>query len=253
MTQGKAFLVGAGPGRADWITVRGLEVLRQAEILIYDRLIAPELLKAAPICAERIYVGKESGHHQLPQEQITSLLVESVRQGKQVVRLKGGDPFVFGRGGEEALALAQAGLPFEIVPGVSSAIAVPGSAGIPVTHRGLSTAFAVVTGHETPDKAGLDTHSTGSSTDWNALARIPTLVILMGLENAPAICRALIMAGRAGDTPAAAIQQGATPHQKVVIATLQTLAQAIAEHCLTPPVTIVIGRVVRLADALGTQ
>lgn len=246
MKKGKAFLVGAGPGRADWITVRGLEALRQAEVVIYDRLIVPELLKEAPVEAERIYVGKESGHHSQPQDVITRLLVERVKLGKRVVRLKGGDPFVFGRGGEEAQALAKAGLPFEIVPGVSSAIAVPASAGIPVTHRSLARAFAVVAGHDDPAAASGDP-------DWEALSRIPTLVVLMGLENAASICRALIAAGRSGKTPAAAIQQGATPQQVVVIAELEALPAAIAARRLTPPVIIVVGEVVRLAGELGSQ
>ena len=242
---GKAFLVGAGPGRADWITVRGLDVLRQAEVVIYDRLVAAELLTEAPAQAERIYVGKQAGHHTLPQDEITRLLVERVQQGKRVVRLKGGDPFVFGRGGEEALALAQAGLPFEVVPGISSAIGVPAAAGIPVTHRGLATAFAVVTGNESPDK-------TGSTTDWQALAQIPTLVVLMGLENAASICQTLMAHGRAAETPAAAIQQGAASEPVFVRATLGTLPDCIAERRLTPPAVIVVGEVVRLAGELTT-
>lgn len=246
MKSGKAFLVGAGPGRADWITVRGMEVLRQADVVIYDRLVAPELLNEVPLQAERIYVGKQPGHHSLSQEAITALLVEHTRHGKQVVRLKGGDPFVFGRGGEEALALARAGLDFEVVPGISAALAVPGNAGIPVTHRGLARAFAVVTGHEDPA-------SSDNDTDWQALARIPTLVILMGLENVEVICQTLTAAGRAGDTPVAAIQDGSTPRQKVVITTLQSLPQAIADQQLSTPVVIVIGEVVRLAGELGSQ
>lgn len=243
---GKAFLTGAGPGRADWITVRGLQALRQAEVVIFDRLVAIELLDEAPPQAERIYVGKESGHHTLPQDEINRLLVERVRQGKTVVRLKGGDPFVFGRGGEEALALAQAGLPFEVIPGITSAIGVPTSAGIPVTHRGISTAFAVVTGHETPGKAE-------STTDWKALARIPTLIILMGLENAAPICQTLIDAGRPTETPAAVIQHRATPKQTTHLATLQTLPQLITEYQLIPPAVIIIGEVVHLADTLSIQ
>lgn len=241
---GKAYLTGAGPGRVDWITVRGLHVLKQAEVVIYDRLIASELLQEAPPDAEFIYVGKESGQHTMPQEEITRLVVDRVAQGKQVVRLKGGDPYVFGRGGEEALALAQAGLQFEVIPGISSAIGVPASAGIPVTHRGIATAFAVVTGHEAPGKDQ-------SGTDWAALAHIPTLVILMGLENAAQIFQALINAGRQPDTPAAVIRQGATSEQIVLAGTIQTLPDQITEFKLTPPAIMIVGEVVHLADILG--
>jgi uroporphyrin-III C-methyltransferase len=240
---GKAYLIGSGPGRADLITVRGLNLLRQAEVVIYDRLVAPELLDEVSPQAECFFVGKESGHHSMPQEDITCLLVEQVARGKQVARLKGGDPFVFGRGGEEALALKQAGLAFEIVPGVSSSVAVPAYAGIPVTHRGISTAFAVVTGHEDP-------HKVESPTDWVALAGIPTVVIMMGVARAEAICAALIDAGRAASTPAAAIQEGTTVNQRVVRATLETLPQAILDAHLEPPVVIVVGEVVTLAGEL---
>jgi uroporphyrin-III C-methyltransferase len=240
---GKAYLVGAGPGRADLITVRGLNILRRAEVVIYDRLIARELLDEAPPTAETIFAGKDPDHHTLSQEAITRLLVEKVRAGWQVVRLKGGDPFVFGRGGEEALALMQAGLAFEIVPGISSALAVPAYAGVPVTQRHVSTAFAVVTGHEAPDKA----HST---TDWAALARIPTLVLLMGLKRIGDICAALMAEGRAPDTPAVAVSRGTTDHQRTVQATLDTLPAAIAESKLSNPAVIVIGEVAALADKL---
>ncbi|MCG8351770.1 MAG: uroporphyrinogen-III C-methyltransferase, partial [Chloroflexales bacterium] len=166
--KGKAYLVGAGPGRADLITVRGLAVLRQAEVVLYDRLVAPALLDEAPPNAERIFVGKGPERHVMRQEEINNLLIELVGAGQQVVRLKGGDPCVFGHAGEEAGALSAAGLPFEIVPGVSSAIAVPAYAGVPLTQRGMSTAFAVVTGHEAPGQPA-------TMTDWEALARLPTL------------------------------------------------------------------------------
>lgn len=241
---GKAYLVGAGPGRADLITVRGLALLRRAEVVIYDRLIASELLDEIPPRAERIFVGKAPGHHVMSQESINQLLIDRVRQGRQVVRLKGGDPFVFGRGGEEALALSEAGLSFEVVPGVSSAIAVPAFAGIPVTHRGISTAFAVVTGHEQPEKPE-------SPTDWSALARIPTVVVMMGVGRVDSICEALVSAGRDAGTPAAAVQQGTTGQQRVVQATLKTLPQAMRAHGMTPPVVIVIGEVARLSERLG--
>jgi uroporphyrin-III C-methyltransferase len=242
--RGKAFLIGAGPGRADLITVRGLTLLRRADVVIYDRLIARELLDEIRADAEKIFVGKESGHHTLPQSQINEILVERVRQGKQVVRLKGGDSFVFGRGGEEAQALHDAALPFEIVPGISSAIAVPAYAGIPVTHRGLSTAFAVVTGHECSDKEK-------STTDWSALARIPTLIVLMGLNNAECIAQNLIEAGLSPNTPAAAISQGTTDEQRTVITTVADLASAITEAALPSPAILVIGEVAALSESLA--
>jgi uroporphyrin-III C-methyltransferase len=242
--RGKAYLIGAGPGRADLITVRGLTLLRRADVVIFDRLIARELLDEIRADAEEVFVGKESGHHTLPQSAINELIVDRVRQGKQVVRLKGGDPFVFGRGGEEAQALHDAGLPFEIVPGISSALAVPAYAGIPVTHRGLSTAFAVVTGHECSGKAA-------STTDWDALARIPTLVVLMGLGNAECIAEKLIAAGLAPTTPAAAISQGTTDEQQVITTTLIDLANAITEAALPSPAILVIGAVAALAEELA--
>lgn len=240
---GKAYLVGAGPGNPDLITVRGLRLLQSAEVVIYDHLIAQELLHEAPPDAERVFVGKEAGRHILPQEKINQLIVSWVRAGRQVVRLKGGDPFVFGRGGEEALALVEAGLPFAIVPGVSSALAVPAYAGIPVTQRGVSTAFAVVTGHEAA-------HKLKSTTDWAALARIPTLVILMGLQWLDELCAALVAAGRPPDMPACVISWGTTDAQQVVRATLDTLPGAVAAAHLRAPGIIVVGDVVALSDVL---
>lgn len=239
---GKAYLVGAGPGAAELITVRGLRLVQRADVIVYDRLIAPELLEEARPDAELIYVGKQPHYHVATQEEINELLVEKVRAGQQVVRLKGGDPFVFGRGGEEALALQAAGLPFEIVPGISSALAAPAYAGIPVTQRGVATSFAVVTGHACTESSG---------TDWSALARIPTLVVLMGVSQITHIAEQLLQAGRAAETPAAAIQWGSTDQQQVVRATLATLAQAIAAAGLESPATIVIGEVVALHDQLA--
>jgi uroporphyrin-III C-methyltransferase len=241
---GKAYLVGAGPGRADLITVRGLKLLREAEVVLYDRLIPQELLQEVDPEAERIFVGKGPDRHIMPQAEIISLLVARVAAGKQVVRLKGGDPFVFGRGGEEVLALAEAGLPFEIVPGVSSALAAPAYAGIPVTHRGLVTSFAVVTGHEDPTKPQ-------STTDWNVLAQIPTLILLMAVKHIARICADLIQAGRAYDTPAMAISWATTDFQQVLRATLGTLPEAIASHKLPTPAVIVIGDVAALSDKLA--
>lgn len=241
---GKAYLIGAGPGRADLITVRGLRLLQQADVVVYDRLIAAELLDEVKADAELVYVGKGPGRHVASQEEINGLLVARVRAGHQVVRLKGGDPFVFGRGGEEALALRAAGLEYEIVPGVSSAIAAPAYAGIPVTQRGVATSFAVVTGHERGEGAD-------SATDWSALARIPTLVILMGVGQIGEITAQLEAAGRAADTPAAAIRWGSTAEQQVVRATLGTIATAIRLSGLEAPATIVIGEVAALHEQLA--
>ncbi len=239
---GRAYLVGAGPGDAELITVRGLRLLQRADVVIYDRLIAPALLDEIRPEAQRIFVGKQPHYHVSTQAEINQLLVAQVRAGHQVVRLKGGDPFVFGRGGEEALALQAAGLPFEIVPGVSSALAAPAYAGIPVTQRGVATNFAVVTGHACTDSSG---------TDWDALARIPTLVILMGVSQFANIAKQLMAAGRAPATPAAAIQWGSTPQQQVVCATLATLAAAIQAAAIESPATIVVGEVVALREQLA--
>ncbi len=238
---GKAYIVGAGPGHKDLITVRGLELLRRADVVIYDRLVAPELLDEVRPDAERISVGKQPGRHGVDQAAIHRLLVHRVRAGKQVVRLKGGDPFVLGRGGEEALALRLAGLPYEIVPGVSSALAVPAYAGVPLTHRGLATGFAVVTGHECAASSG---------TDWEALARIPTLVILMGVRHIATIVERLLAAGRGADTPTIAIQEGTTDAQRVVRAPLVGLPQAMRAADLHPPAVIVVGPVAELHDLL---
>ena len=242
--RGKAYLVGAGPGRADLITVRGLTLLHRADVVIYDRLVAHELLHEVRADAECIFVGKEAGHHTLPQPAINALIVARVAAGQQVVRLKGGDPFVFGRGGEEAAALVEAGLPYEIVPGVSSALAVPAYAGIPVTQRNVSTAFAVVTGHECVGKAA-------TTTDWDALARMPTLVVLMGLAQIDEIVAHLLAAGRDPATPAAAISAGTTPAQRSVHTSLADLPAAIAQADLPSPAVIVIGEVAALGSTLA--
>jgi uroporphyrinogen III methyltransferase/synthase len=230
------YLVGAGPGDPGLLTVRALELLRGADVVVYDRLSQESLLELAPPGAERIDVGKAPGQLRLPQEEINALLVERGRRGEAVVRLKGGDPFVFARGGEEAEALAGAGVPFEVVPGVSSAIAVPAYAGIPVTMRHSSTSVTIVTGHEEPG-AGED-----GTVDWEAVARVGgTIVILMGVARIRRIVDALMAAGRAPDTPVAAVQWGTRPEQRTVRATLAT----IADRPLGTPSTIVVGEVAR--------
>ncbi|MCZ6544439.1 MAG: uroporphyrinogen-III C-methyltransferase [Chloroflexi bacterium] len=237
-------LVGAGPGDPDLITVAGRERIREADVIVYDRLIDPVLLSEAVAGAELIYVGKEAGAHSVSQDEIGALLVDRAGKGQRVVRLKGGDPFVFGRGGEEAEALAAAGLGFEVVPGVTSAVAVPAYAGIPVTHRAAASSFAVVTGHE-------DDAKTEPTIDWGRVAQgADTLVVLMGLRALPGIAARLIEEGRSPDTPAASIQSGTTHRQRVVRATLATLADAVVEARLESPVLTVVGEVVRLGESL---
>jgi len=230
------YLVGAGPGDPGLLTRRGEQLLRQADVVVYDRLASPALLGFVPAGAELVDVGKAPGRVAMAQEQINELLVARGAAGLDVVRLKGGDPFVFGRGGEEAEACRDAGIEFEVVPGVTSAIAAPAYAGIPVTHRGLSTSVTIVTGHEDPTKAGPDT-------DWAALARAGgTLVVLMGAGHAADIAQALLAGGRPGTTPVAAVRWGTRPEQQTVRATLATIAQLAIES----PSAIVIGDVAGL-------
>ena len=239
--RGIVYLVGAGPGDPRLITVLGLDCLRRADVVIYDRLISDALLAEARPEAERIFVGKAPGEHSCPQEEINALLLHHARAGRIVVRLKGGDPFVFGRGAEEALACAEAGVAWEVVPGVSSPVAVPARAGIPVTHREMAAGFAVVTGH----------CAEGDRQDWASLARVETLVILMGLTRLPEIAAALLFHGRGADTPVAVIAQGTLPGEQVVVATLGTIAGDVARAGLKAPATIVVGEVVRLRERLG--
>jgi uroporphyrin-III C-methyltransferase len=243
--QGKVFLVGAGPGDPELITLKGLRCLRQAQVVVYDRLICPDLLDEASSQAIRVFVGKEPGRHSMKQEEINMLLITYAQQGRLVVRLKGGDPFVFGRGGEEALALADAGIPFEIVPGVSSAIAVPAYAGIPVTHRDLATSFTVVTGHE-------QRNNTSSSVNWETLAALGgTLVIMMGVETLPHITQRLLAGGLQPSTLAAVIQQGTVAQQRIVTDTLVNIAESARTAKITSPAVTIIGATVALGDSLA--
>ena len=241
MSKGKVYLVGAGPGDPGLITVRALQLLRRAEVIVYDQLVNPALLEEAPSSAERIFVGKQAGRHCIAQGEINEVLIHYARLEHQVVRLKGGDPFVFGRGGEEAEALADAGIPFEIVPGVSSAVAVPAYAGIPLTHRKFASSFAVVTGHEA--------RKAQDAVDWAKLATaVDTLVILMGLSNLSIIAAKLLAHGRAPETPAAVIRRGTTEEQETIFGTLADIVEKSA--LLEPPALIVVGDVVSLADKL---
>ena len=244
MKTGKVYLVGAGPGDTSLITVKGLECLTQADVIIYDRLLDKRLLDSAPTEAERLYVGKAAGQHAKEQSEVNQLLVEKAKAGKTVVRLKGGDPFVLGRGGEEAEVLARHHIPFEVVPGVSSAVAVPAYAGIPVTHRGLASSFAVITGHEDPSKAS-------SSIAWGKLATgVDTLVFLMGLQNLPKIVAKLLEHGRPPNTPVAVIKDGTRPEQKTTVGSLKDIVAKAEESRLSPPAVVVVGEVVRLREKL---
>jgi uroporphyrinogen III methyltransferase/synthase len=241
---GVVYLVGAGPGDPGLVTVRACELVARAEVLVYDRLIPPGLVEEAPDGCERVYVGKLPDRHVLPQGEINALLVARAKAGRLVVRLKGGDPFVFGRGGDEALACAEAGVPFEVVPGVSSAVAVPAYAGIPLTQRGLSSAVAVVTGHEDPAKGA-------ATARWAALAGIGTICVLMGVERLGAIAARLVEAGRDPATPAAVIEQGTTPAQRVIQAPLGGIAAAAARAAVRSPAVVVIGEVAGLRGRIA--
>ena len=240
MKLGMVYLVGAGPGDPELITHKGLRLLGIADVVIHDRLIPPELLWEARPDAELIDAGKQPTKHRLSQESINETIVDRALEGKTVLRLKGGDPLVFGRGGEEALVCHKYGIPFEIVPGVSSAHAVPAYAGIPLTHRHLSSCFTVITGHEDPQEPE-------NSIDYQALANIGgTIVILMGVKHLPRITRALIARGLADETPAAIIEWGTIPRQRTLIGTVATIADLAREEQLQAPAITVIGEVVRL-------
>lgn len=237
---GHVWLVGAGPGAPGLITVAGRDALRRAEVVLYDRLAPAELLREAAADALLLDAGKSAGNHAMTQDEINATLVEHARAGKRVVRLKGGDPFVFGRGGEEALALAEAGLTCTVVPGVTSAIAGLALAGIPITHRGVASSFVVITGHEDPTKPE-------TAVDWVRHARgADTLVVLMGVGRLEAIARALVEAGRAPSTPAAVVHAAATPRQRVVSGSLDTIAQVAGSARIGAPALLVVGDVVSL-------
>jgi uroporphyrinogen III methyltransferase/synthase len=243
---GKVYLVGAGPGDPGLLTIKGREALRRAEVVVYDYLANETFLRYAPPEAEHIYVGKKGGDHTLSQEGINRLLVEKGKD-KIVVRLKGGDPFIFGRGGEEAQELVAAGIPFEVVPGVTAAIAVPAYAGIPLSHRDFTASMAFVTGHERDDKSEGD-----SKIAWRELATgIGTLVFFMGVKNLPEITLNLIENGRAPETPVAVIRWGTTPEQRTLVGELCNISEKVSEANLKPPAIVVVGEVVRLRDELG--
>jgi len=242
VTPGKVYLVGAGPGHPDLLTVKAVKLLEAADVIVYDRLVQEEILTLAKPSAERIYLGKTVGLHEYRQEEIHAVLVAKAREGKTVIRLKGGDPFLFGRGGEEAEYLADRGIPFEVVPGVSSALAAPLSAGIPVTYRGEASSVTIVTGHEA--------NREGSRLNWPALAGMDTLVFLMAVRSVGRIAAELMAHGRDPETPAAMIQRAFWRGEKVVTATLGSIAAEVEREGIKPPATLVIGEVVRLREKL---
>jgi uroporphyrinogen III methyltransferase / synthase len=242
---GKVYLVGAGPGDPGLITVKGRQCIERADVLIYDYLAAPSLLANAPESAELIYVGKKGGDHTLSQEGINELIVQKALSGATVARLKGGDPYIFGRGGEEAQVLVERGIPFEVVPGITSAIAAAAYAGIPLTHRDFTSTLAFVTGHENPEKDA-------SSIDWAALAKgIGTLVFFMGVKNLPQITRRLMENGKPAATPVALVRWGTTGRQRTVTGTLDTIVEAVERAKLKAPAITIVGDVVGLRGSLG--
>jgi uroporphyrin-III C-methyltransferase len=242
VSQVKVYIVGAGPGDPGLITVKGLRCVQAADVLVYDRLVHPDLLAEAPPSAERIYVGKEQNHHSVPQEGINALMVEKAMAGKTVVRLKGGDPFVFGRGAEEVLYLLEHGVACEVVPGVSSATAVPAYAGIPITHREYSSMVSIITGHET-------FYKTRPPLRFDLIApNDSTLVILMGMTNIERLTEELVRHGRPAHTPACVISWGTYPQQHIVTGSLADIASRVSREKVSPPGVIVIGEVVRFRE-----
>jgi uroporphyrin-III C-methyltransferase len=239
---GKVYLTGAGPGDIELLTLKAYRLVQEADVIVYDRLANPDILKEAKDGCEFIYVGKADSHHSLPQDEINDLLYNLALKYKVVVRLKGGDPLVFGRGGEEAIYLHEKGIEFEFIPGITSAIAVPEYAGIPVTHRGITVSFRVVTGHEAPDKEE-------SQIPWQNFKSDDTIVFLMGLHNLDKITKKLIEVGKPKDFPIAVISKGTTKDEKTVIGTLEDICQKAKD--LPTPALIVVGEVVKLKEQLN--
>jgi uroporphyrin-III C-methyltransferase/precorrin-2 dehydrogenase/sirohydrochlorin ferrochelatase len=236
-------LVGAGPGNPDLLTFQALRLMQQADVVLYDHLVSPEIVKLARRGAQHIYVGKKADHHPLPQEEINQLMIELARTGKAVLRLKGGDPFIFGRGGEEIEELAGAGIPFQVTPGITSAAGASCYAGIPLTHRDHSQSVTFVTGHRRDGQVELD---------WPRLTGDKeTVVIYMGVREAPAICRQLIAHGRAPETPAAVIERATTDRQRTITGTLDSLPRLMERMSIRPPALIIVGSVVSLHEKLG--
>ncbi|WP_433958012.1 uroporphyrinogen-III C-methyltransferase [Cytobacillus horneckiae] len=241
---GYVYIVGAGPGAPKLLTIRGLECIQQADVILYDRLVNPELLTYAKANAEFIYCGKEPGNHGLIQDEIHRILVEQAKLGKHVLRLKGGDPFVFGRGAEEAAILRKANIPFEIVPGITAGIAAPAYAGIPVTHRDHAASFAIVTGHGRAEKEQ-------DFLNWAALAHIDTVAFYMSVGNIAHITKSLITYGKSESTPVAVIEWGTTENQRTITGKLATIAQDIQNHRISNPTMILVGDVVNVREQIA--
>ncbi|MFT5835684.1 MAG: uroporphyrin-III C-methyltransferase [Sulfurimonas sp.] len=238
---GKVYLTGAGPGDIELLTVKALRVIKEADVIIYDRLANPDLLEEAKNGCEFVYVGKEDGRHIVPQDDINEVIYQNALKHDNVVRLKGGDPFVFGRGGEEALYLQQRDIKFDVIPGITSAISAPAYAGIPVTHRGVAVSFRVVTGHESPNKKV-------SQIPWDTFKTDDTIIFLMGLHNLEKISKKLIEIGKAKDYPVAVISKGTTKDQSVVVGTLENIVEKAKD--VPTPALIVVGKVVELREQL---
>ena len=236
------YLTGAGPGDTELLTIKALRVIKEADVIIYDRLANPEILKEAKNGCSFVYVGKEDGHHIMPQDEINETIYQNSLKFTTVVRLKGGDPFVFGRGGEEGVYLKKREVKFEIIPGITSAISVPAYAGIPVTHRGVAVSFRVITGHESPSKKN-------SQIDWESFKSDDTLIFLMGLRNLSKITSKLIGIGKPQNFPCAVISKGTTKEQKTVVGTLENIVKLSKD--IPTPALIVVGKVVELKDQLN--
>ncbi|MDR0492249.1 MAG: uroporphyrinogen-III C-methyltransferase [Nitrososphaerota archaeon] len=245
MVHGKVYLVGAGPGDPKLLTVKAVEIIKTADVLIYDRLgVSEEVLNMAPAKAERLFVGKRTGLHEVPQDQITDLIVQKAKAGGIIVRLKGGDPFIFGRGGEEVEALVAQGISFEVIPGISSSVAAPMYAGIPLTHRDYAASVAIITGHRAGDAE--------KPVDWVKIARaVDTMVILMGVESLEGIVDKLLTGGISPDRSMAMVESGTLPQQRTIITTLGTIIAKAKENNLKPPSVIIIGEVTELGRKLA--
>ena len=247
---GRVYLVGAGPGDPGLLTIKGLECIRRADVIVYDRLVHPALLAHARPEAELIYVGKASSAHTMKQEEISCLLVDKAKEGKIVARLKGGDPFVFGRGGEEAEALVKEGIEFEVVPGVTSAIAAPAYAGIPVTHRDFCSALGIITGHEQSENPKSEIRNPKSKIRWDAVAGLDTIVFLMGVENLPNIVAELVKNGRDPSTPVALVRWGTRTEQETLVGTLGDIVEKAQQAEFKSPAVTIVGEVVKLREKL---
>lgn len=245
MSKGVVYIVGAGPGDPTLLTLKAASLLKEADVVVYDNLVSSEIVKSIPSATEKIFVGKQSKNHPVPQNEINAILVKKSREGKNVVRLKGGDPFLFGRGGEEAQELRKNKIKFEVVPGVTSALSAPAYAGIPVTHRKVSSSVAIVTGHEDPNKPE-------NRVQWIKLATsVDTIVVLMGVENLAGIVTQLIKGGRDPKTEVAIIENGTTKEQKVTKSNLENISAISTEQNVKPPAVIVVGEVVGLREELS--